>query len=263
MSSTAAVAATPVHPLTSVTLAVATSRNTRSRNEDAVGVAGWLIGGDPTGSLRLGFPVDPGVPFVVAVTDGLGGAPDGHIAAWLAAQRITTPGQASLPARFAAADAELRADRRSAGMACTAAAVLIEPSGDAVLAHVGDVRVWHVRDGYVARLTEDHRAGPAMVTRCLGGARTGAEPDVRTVRLLRGDRLVLCTDGVHDAVDTTVFRLTVVAPDRTAAADALIAAAIAANHGDNATVVVLDVPAPAPPPAAPAVTRGRGSRRRR
>src|SRR4029077_12954337 len=80
-----------------------------------------------------------------------------------------------------------------------------------------------------------------IVTRALG-----IEPDVRvdwwTLPLIRGDRFVLCSDGLVDEVaDTDITTILLDTPDPQEAAEALVDAANAAGGRDNITVIVVDV----------------------
>src|SRR3954470_18933863 len=149
------------------------------------------------------------------------------------------------------------------GMATTASAVLAGKNG-ACVAHVGDSRVYALRDGALRQITDDHswveeqvRAGTMtasaarqhpwrnVVTRALSG---GADPEIDTVELSPepGERLLLCSDGLsgvvaHDAIAQILG-------DREATLDEicerLVAAANAGGGPDNVTVLVIQVDAP-------------------
>src|SRR3954466_10493690 len=108
------------------------------------------------------------------------------------------------------------------GMATTASAVLAGAT-TACVGHVGDSRVYVLRDRTLARVTDDHswveeqvRAGTMtataarqhpwrnVVTRALSG---GGDPEIDTVELspALGERFLLCSDGLpgvvpHDAI---------------------------------------------------------------
>ena len=101
-----------------------------------------------------------------------------------------------------------------APMGTTLAMVLVVQDF-AVVAHVGDSRVYRMRDGVIERLTEDHtivaekrRRHPAdprpprmrkFVTKALG-TRPTVEPDLRLVEVFPGDLFLLCSDGLTDVV---------------------------------------------------------------
>lgn len=106
-----------------------------------------------------------------------------------------------------------------AGMGSTVAAVLFdERHGIVAVCHVGDSRVFRVRDGAVEQLTEDHtvvqqwvregRMGAEeaqtsphrhMITQALG-TQDLVRPALRLERPQLGDVFVLTSDGVHDLV---------------------------------------------------------------
>ncbi len=128
------------------------------------------------------------------------------------------------------------------------------------LANVGDSRTYLVRGGTLTRATIDHsyvqellatghltedeaRNHPRrnIVTRALG-----IEPNVRVdswvLPLVRGDRFVLCSDGLVDEIDDTrIADIVAGAADPQAAAEQLVAAALEQGGRDNVTVVVVDV----------------------
>jgi protein phosphatase len=135
----------------------------------------------------------------------------------------------------------------------------------ASIAHLGDSRAYLCRDHQVHRLTRDHSltqalidAGEitpaeaadhkmrAMVTRHVGMT-SPASPDVRVVDLQAGDRVLLCTDGLHDVVeDASLAAILATHPAPAAACAALIEAANPAARPNNITALVIDTPAAAP-----------------
>ncbi|WP_051063026.1 protein phosphatase 2C domain-containing protein [Ilumatobacter nonamiensis] len=129
-----------------------------------------------------------------------------------------------------------------------------------VLANVGDSRTYLLRHGRLRRVTIDHsyvqelvstghitddeaRTHPRrnIITRALG-----IEPDVKvdwwTLPLVRGDRFLLCSDGLVDEVaDTTIVSTLLEIEDPQEAANELIEQANTAGGRDNVTVIVVDV----------------------
>ena len=101
------------------------------------------------------------------------------------------------------------------GMGTTLDVVLIAGS-EAFVAHVGDSRTYLVRDSRAAQITTDHTVAEVLVIegklsieeaqvsplRTILVNAIGVAPDVGVemahVRLKRGDRLLLCSDGLHD-----------------------------------------------------------------
>jgi len=110
-------------------------------------------------------------------------------------------------------------DPTKRGMSTTVSALLIRESF-AFVAHVGDSRVYRVRDGEVLPITEDHTLvnyklkqgliteeealhakGKNVITRAVGH-KDYVEVDTLPIPLFPGDRLVLCSDGLHGYIET-------------------------------------------------------------
>jgi protein phosphatase len=142
-------------------------------------------------------------------------------------------------------------------MATTVVAVLVE-GGVAEGAHVGDSRVYLIRDGRINRITSDHswvneqvlsgvidseqaRNHPLrnVVTRALGG-RPDLEVDVQSVKLESGDRLLLCSDGLTTMlVDDEILRIVLGGEAGVEQARELIEAANRSGGEDNTTAILL------------------------
>jgi protein phosphatase len=142
-----------------------------------------------------------------------------------------------------------------------------QPSEALVLANVGDSRTYLMRHQRLRRVTVDHsyvqelvatghitedeaRTHPRrnIVTRALG-----IDPDVKvdwwTLPLIRGDRFLLCSDGlVDEVVDDVIAETLRTSDDPQEAAERLVEAANDAGGRDNVTVVVVDVLAGDDPP---------------
>jgi serine/threonine protein phosphatase PrpC len=212
-----------------------------------------------------------------AVADGLGGYDGGEVASALAIETIfdlvrRTAGDADvtwpykLDPRHTLAENELIVATRLAGdrivaqrtgvleqMGSTVA--VLKLAGDrAVIAHVGDSRVYRLRDGAVSQLTTDHSLVSQMIasgmqpdaafpwrhviTRALGMKE--CEPDVQTAAVRRGDTFLLCSDGLYEPLSNeTIGALLAASPE--AACRALVDAAYAGGSRDNISAVVVRV----------------------
>lgn len=228
--------------------------------------------------------VTGGSGLLLAVADGMGGTLDGAAAADAALaglveglDPVTAPTQpldsagrprdsADLVVAVAAAQARVRALATDGmpvplrpGTTLTAAVVT---SRRLRLAHLGDSSCWLLRRGRLRRLTEEHthaaqliRAGAvevgsvaqrrldSMLTRFAGMPGT-ATPQLATVRLRAGDRLLVATDGVTRALTVPVLA-TLLARPGVVAAD-LVQAAADAGGRDDATALLAAVPADIP-----------------
>lgn len=105
------------------------------------------------------------------------------------------------------------------GMGTTLDVVLLA-EGEAFVAHVGDSRTYLLRSGSVAQVTTDHTVAEVLVIEGkltveearMSPLRTilvnaiGVSADVGVelahIRLRRGDKLLLCSDGLHDYFPT-------------------------------------------------------------
>jgi len=223
------------------------------------------------------------------VADGMGGHVAGEVASRVAVETIQTfiaetagadknrtwpfPFEPAislegnrLKAAFRLANRQLanamadKADLR--GMATTASAVLAGRKS-ACLAHVGDSRIYAMRNGSLEQLTHDHswveeqvRAGTLteaaarqhpwrnVVTRALSG---GSDPDIDTVEIAPepAERFLLCSDGLSGVVGREIIERTL--GDRSLTldqiCDRLVAAANEGGGPDNVTALVVEIAA--------------------
>jgi len=205
-----------------------------------------------------------------AVADGMGGHASGQIASELALKTIVKtyyadPGEdvaESLRAAVCAANsyiydtAQAVSERSGMGTTCTAAVLR---NDDMYVAHVGDSRLYLIRDGELRRVSEDHSWVSEQVKR---GALTeeeaqmspfrnvitrslGAEPDVEVdiyeEKIQKGDVLVLCSDGLTGYVpDAEILELAGTWSPSMAALK-LVDRANELGGGDNITVLLVAV----------------------
>jgi protein phosphatase len=211
---------------------------------------------------------------VFGVADGMGGHQAGEVASAIAVQTLRdrlAGGAANIDVAEAAIvvantaiyqGARDNVEQRGMGTTLTAMIVLNdrEPTRRFVLLNVGDSRTYLLRGGRLRRVTVDHsyvqelvasghiteveaRTHPRrnIVTRALG-----IEPTVRldswVLPFVKGDRYVLCSDGLVDEVDDVeIAQVLAAQKDVQRAAQALVDAANAHGGRDNVTVVVVDV----------------------
>ncbi|MFT3770151.1 MAG: protein phosphatase 2C domain-containing protein [Minicystis sp.] len=227
---------------------------------------------------RYGIFPDLGL-FIVA--DGMGGRAAGDTAARMTVEETckalvaaaATQPSASLPALVAAIQhanhcvhdlAQGTAALR--GMGSTIAAVLA-CGHHAVLAHVGDSRIYRLRGDRLALLTEDHslfndwvRAGLAnpyepesfphhnVITRAVG-AEPKVDVEARVVEVAPGDTFLLCSDGLSSVVDgRDMAKILLGTDDLESAVEWLIHRANELGGPDNITAVTIRWE---PPSAAP------------
>jgi len=210
------------------------------------------------GAVDLGSAGEQAVQGIVAaVADGVGGAMAGRIAAELAVRSFIDGYRAQnpligIPAAATRALAGYNRWLHHSGQvdpamkaAATTFTAFVLRGREAVVAHVGDSRAWHFRDGVLTRLTQDHVLPQPDLNHVLYRA-VGIEP---TLRLDTGsqllephDRLLLATDGVHGVLsDKALARLLGARQSAETDAAAIVEAAGAAGTRDNATAVVIDI----------------------
>ncbi|HEY4180019.1 MAG TPA: protein phosphatase 2C domain-containing protein [Kofleriaceae bacterium] len=149
-------------------------------------------------------------------------------------------------------------DPEKKGMSTTLSALLIR-GGLAFAVHVGDSRVYRVRSTSVLQLTEDHTlinykvkhgmmtkaeaekaAGKNVITRAVGH-KDYVQVDTADIDVAKGDRFLLCSDGLHGyfGADKEVADLCADG-DLEECADAAIALANQRGGKDNITAVVIE-----------------------
>jgi protein phosphatase len=222
--------------------------------------------------------------FVVA--DGMGGRNAGEVAAHLAVEELlgffrhrrahprapwpfpierrASTGANLLRVGIQVANQKIRAaaagDPALHRMGATIAALAIGET-QLVAAHVGDVRVYRIRGGVIARLTRDHSlieemraarpdlgaaelaamAPRNVVTRALG-SKDEVEPTVYVNNFARGDLYLLCSDGLWGSVDDDrIAALAAGSADLEQACQSLLDAGNEAGGPDNLTAVLVRV----------------------
>ncbi len=230
----------------------------RPANEDTVSVAGW------SSPERCTEPLDVTVsatgPLVALVVDGLGGHAAGATASRLAADSVSRNAgrltsidavRGVLVETNVAMYAYAACHPEAAGMGATIAGMVIAgPKG--FVFNVGDSSVFRVVDGYAGVLTETDRARrlpgqpddapTTSVVQCLGGGRVeqSIDPHAYEVVLQPGDRFLICSDGLTDAV-TDTGESAALGLDTAQAATGLLEAALQAGGPDNVSIVVVDI----------------------
>lgn len=228
----------------------------RKENQDTLGV--FEIGGLP----------------VVVVCDGMGGHVGGRQASAIAvrtlhdvlsdpetgfqAHDIPTALVKAVEAANRAIYDTARKNYRLMGMGTTVVAAVID--GDtAHIAHVGDSRAYLLRDGEIQALTRDHTMVNLFVdaellspedaathpeahvlSRSLGVERQVDVELSAPLDLVEGDRLLLCSDGVHGVTGASGLAIQDWSnPQR--GVDAVLEAVARAEGDDNATLVAYGV----------------------
>jgi protein phosphatase len=221
------------------------------------------------------FLLEPGRG-VYAVADGMGGHAAGEIASRLAIETLQevlqrndtvsmrmTVEDAAEWLRSAVVEANrricdsirLHEDRRGMG---TTVVALVHSGKDAVVGHVGDSRLYLLREDEFVRMTSDHswvneqvklglmnddtaQRHPMrnIVTRALG-SRPDVLVDLTSLQVQPGDMFLLCSDGLNTMLADEQIRAILLAHRHNpeAACRALVGEANRHGGDDNVTVVV-------------------------
>lgn len=210
------------------------------------------------------------------VADGMGGHAGGDIASAITAQRM-----AQMDAEYATADdagasvlariletnqllTETVANHEYlSGMGTTFSGVVFVED-KAVVAHIGDSRIYLCRDGETKQVTTDHTFVQRLVEmgritedealvhprrnvllRVIGDSNEPPQLDFNVLVTKPGDRWMMCSDGLNGYVSDAIIHMNLSSeqtPEEVV--DVLIGEALEAGAPDNVTVVVVDtVPA--------------------
>ena len=207
-------------------------------------------------------------PETFVVADGMGGASAGEVASQMLVEvvkivleNVPAPWDEKLLARaiLVANEKILETAHQHDeyhGMGTTA--TILSLDGDkAHFAHVGDSRLYLLRDNQLQQMTEDHSYVETLVRR---GELTAQEARVHPMKNVltqavgavkelqvdagnfpvhSGDKFLLCTDGLTNMVDDET--ITKILQTESNPADALIEAALNAGGKDNVSVIVAGV----------------------
>ena len=249
-------------------------------NEDRFAVSSFNLG-----------PDDPRPAVFAVVADGIGGHRAGEVAAELVVNYISqgvaeSNGKKPLKilenaihnaSQAVAVSSATRMEHEGMGATCACAWVV---DRKLYIAHVGDSRIYLIRDGQIRRLTIDHTwVQEAIEKGILDPERAREHPNVHVIRrylgsgrlpevdfrlcleegeddqkangnqgfeMGPGDTLLLCTDGLTDLLwDDEILKTLDSQSDVNAAAEALVEMANRRGGHDNITVVLISVPSPA------------------
>ena len=245
---------------------------TRGTNEDAFVIAD-LSSGERVDAAGIDRTIDVQTRgCLLSLSDGMGGHAAGEVASALvldcverALSRDELDADAAIPERIAHAVHHAHQSVRAAataharrGMGATLTAILVRGEG-AYIAEVGDSRAYLLRDGRLRQITRDQSLVQVLVDHgvltpaearstqgknvILQAVGMSAEPRVAIARLAlrRGDRLMLCSDGVHNALSDEELQRVLTASEPRCACDTMIALANERGGSDNATAIVADV----------------------
>ncbi len=203
---------------------------------------------------------------LAAVADGMGGHRGGEIASaglrdgLLRETKDSKPGTGSLTEAVKKVNLELwqkqENDSSLSGMGTTLT-VIWPAETDMIIGQIGDSRAYLLRGGELTQKTEDHSMVADMVrkgvlteeqaachpmrnyiTRAVG-TEEDVEIDVTTCRRQKGDRWLICSDGLHGMITQAQLLEAMSTEDLEEAADKLLQAALLSGGKDNITLILL------------------------
>ena len=205
-------------------------------------------------------------PLLIVIADGMGGHVGGEIASRLAIDAAVGPAidtgvppSARVTMGNEAVMAAVADDSSLAGMGTTMTLGLFDTDERLHVGHVGDSRLYLLRDSELKLMTRDHtwvmdmlvsgrlteeeaerHPRRHLLTRVLGMANVAV--DEQEIQLLEGDRILVCSDGLTTMLsDGAIGDLARSAATPSDAAWALVEAANAAGGYDNTTIAVVDI----------------------
>ncbi|MBI3929628.1 MAG: Stp1/IreP family PP2C-type Ser/Thr phosphatase [Armatimonadetes bacterium] len=205
--------------------------------------------------------------FIVA--DGMGGMNAGKLAAEMSVERVSeaflsvdannSPERLKDVVRDVSREIWQKAGscKSMCGMGATLVAVYVEGASAHVL-HAGDSRVYLHREGKLSLLTEDHSVVQGLIrqgyinekqarvhpcrnqlTRHMGLEKL--DPALQKLSLQKGDRLLLCTDGLtKELTEDRIVSILSSEPDLDKCSHRLVEEAVAAGGRDNVTVLLIE-----------------------
>jgi PPM family protein phosphatase len=208
-------------------------------------------------------------PRLLAIADGMGGHAAGEVASKIVIGSVEELDEdrpigdliGALRGRIDEATAALahavRKDPALRGMGTTLTAIRFAGSRIA-LVHVGDSRAYLLRGGQLSQITHDdtyvqslvdagkltaeeasHHPRRSMILRALDGS--DIDPDISIREARKGDRYLLCSDGLSDVVTAPTLLEALSGGTPQACADRLIELALRGGGPDNVTCIVADV----------------------
>ena len=208
--------------------------------------------------------------YMFTIADGVGGGYAGDIVSEYAVKYLLKTFQKNIDLRLSWIDILVKAFRhtnaevrkfveRSPYPAGTTLTAVVIREWTAYIAHVGDSRVYHLRNTSFKQLTEDHREQHPVertekyehipdeflpirdvLVRAIG-KRDDIEPQIITTAIQPGDKLLMITDGItHQVSDTELYNI-LITDTIDDAPDTMVKLANERENTDNASVILINV----------------------
>ena len=210
----------------------------------------------------------PGLNGLFGVADGMGGHKGGDVASNMATLMLSRvldgakPDEALLRGGIEEVNQMIFQEQlhnpELYGMGTTLT-VLWEDTDRLLLGHVGDSRAYRLHNGEITQVSQDHslvaellREGAItpeeaqhhpyrnVITRALGSAEI-VDVDVTALERVRGDRYLICSDGLTAYVAPAEMRAILLRTPLEEAADMLLQLALDGGGRDNISLVLAEV----------------------
>ena len=203
---------------------------------------------------------------IAGVADGMGGHNGGEIASGETRDGILRELQGKTPDRQVLEEAVKKVnlevwerqekDAALTGMGTTLT-LLWPGEKEMLIAQVGDSRAYLIRDGKMRQVTEDHSLVGDMVRRGVlteeqaachpmrnyitraVGTEDAIEVDLYCEERKKGDRWLICSDGLYSQITKTALEDAAQTEDPETAADRLLQAALEGGGKDNITLILM------------------------
>lgn len=214
--------------------------------------------------------VQPGIHGLYGVADGMGGHNAGDVASRMAVLLLGRVLEGAKPStellRAGIEEVNLMIyeeqckDEKLSGMGTTIT-VLWEDDDQILLGHVGDSRAYRIRNMQIAQVTQDHSMVGELLRDCLItkeealrhpyrnvitralGAAGKIEVDTLILDKQRGDKYLICSDGLYEYVSEETILAILKKTPLEEAADQLLKLALDGGGRDNISLVIAEVTA--------------------
>lgn len=214
--------------------------------------------------------LQPGKYGLYGVADGMGGHKAGDVASRMAVETVSRrlkdqrPSDEMLRAGIEEANLliyEEQLDNQALNGMGTTMTVIWEDKRAVLLGHVGDSRAYRLRDGELEQISQDHSMVAELVrdgvitpeealrhpyrniiTRALGASET-VDVDIREMDKRKGDRYLICSDGLSEYVREDKMRDILHSYSLEEAADIFLNLALEGGGRDNVSLVLTEVTA--------------------
>ena len=241
----------------------------RTRNEDGLLLDRQMIAGTSMSSPV--YTEVPGTSHILVVSDGLGGHAGGQTATKAVLETFKRNGNRLVHDRSllnvigsckTALNRIVRNGRGLLGLGATTAGIVIGNGHGITVFNCGDCRVYRLSGGDFKRITRDHsfvqqlfeqgeiteeamkfHARKNLVTSALVGDLDRKVPEFfsRKVPVSRGDRFLICSDGVWESMDTAELAGIIGGDTVQKAANVLVRKVMENGASDNYTFIIAEI----------------------